>query len=174
MVGYTETSLETGPDVWALPAGGDRKPRVIVRTPFDDGYPRLSPDGHWLAYTSDESGRMEVFVQPFAGPGRRSQISNDGGAEPVWSRDGRELFYLNGDKMMAVEITTTPAFKAGTPRLLFEGRYRPGPTDVAGYDVTSDGQRFLRVQPVHPDPPTNQIHVVLNWFEELRRLVPTN
>jgi len=171
---YTEISLETGPDVWALPAGGDRKPRVIVRTPFDDGYPRLSPDGHWLAYTSDESGRMEVFVQPFTGPGRRSQISNDGGAEPVWSRDGRELFYLNGDKMMAVEITTTPAFKAGTPRLLFEGRYRSGPTGVAGYDVTSDGQRFLRVQPVHPDPPTNQIHVVLNWLEELKRLVPTN
>ena len=86
-------------------------------------HPRLSPDGRWLAYTSNEPGRVEVFVQPFAGPGGRSQISTDGGTEPVWSRDGRELFYLNGDRMMAVEITTAPTFRAGTPRLLFEGRY---------------------------------------------------
>ena len=92
---------------------------------------------------------------------------------PVWSRDGRELFYVNGDKMMAVEITTAPAFRAGTPRLLFEGRYLLSPNSVAAYDVSSDGQRFLRVQPMHPDPPANQIHVVLNWTEELKRLVPT-
>ena len=168
---YLDSDLETGTDVWALPAGGDRKPRVIVRTPFAEYYPRLSSDGRWLAYTSNEPGRVEVFVQPFPGPGGRFQISADGGTEPVWSRDGRELFYLNGDKMMAVEITTTPAFKAGTPRLLFEGRYLFSPNSVAGYDVSADG-RFLRVQPMHPDPPANQIHVVLNWFEELRRGVP--
>ena len=157
--------------MWALPAGGDRKPRVVVRTPFREEYPRLSPDGRWLAYTSNEPGRIEVFVQPFAGPGGRTQISIDGGTEPVWSHDGRELFYLNGDRMMAVEITTAPTFRAGTPRLLFEGRYVVSPTSVAAYDVASDGQRFLRVQPMHPDPPSNQIHVVLNWFEELKRRV---
>ena len=113
----------TASDVWALPADGDRKPRAVVTTPFSESSPRLSPDGRWLAYTSNEPGRAEVFVQPFAGPGGRSQISTDGGSEPVWSRDGRELFYLNGDRMMAVEITTAPAFRAGAPRLLFEGRY---------------------------------------------------
>jgi hypothetical protein len=90
----------------------------------------------------------------------------------VWSRDGRELFYVNGDKMMVVDITTTPAFRAGTPRLLFEGRYVFPPNGVASYDVASDGQRFLRVQPMHPDPPANQIHVVLNWLEELKQRVP--
>jgi serine/threonine-protein kinase len=169
---YFTNDPATGQDVWALPAGGDRKPRGVVRTPFNEQYPRLSPDGHWLAYTSNEPGRVEVFVQPFPGPGSRSQISIDGGTEPVWSRDGRELFYLSGDKMMAVEITTAPTFRAGTPRLLFEGRYISSTNGVAAYDVASDGRRFLRVQPMHPDPPANQIHVVLNWHEELRRLVP--
>ena len=169
---YYAIDPATASDVWALPAGGDRKPRVIVRTPFTEAYPRLSPDGRWLAYTSNESGRVEVFAQPFPGPGGRSQISTDGGTEPVWSRDGRELFYVNGDKMMAVEITTTPAFRAGAPRLLFEGRYLFSPNAVAAYDASADGRRFLRVQPMHPDPPANQIHVVLNGFEELRRLVP--
>ena len=137
-------------------------------------FPRLSPDGRWLAYTSNEPGRIEVFVQPFPGPGGRSQISIDGGTEPVWSRDGRELFFLSGDKMMAVQITTAPIFTAGTPQALFEGRYLFGPNSVAAYDVAADGQRFLRVQPMHPDPPVDQIQVVLNWTEELKRLVPTN
>ncbi|MGH9254272.1 MAG: protein kinase domain-containing protein, partial [Vicinamibacterales bacterium] len=146
----------TSADVWALPGGGDRNPRVVVQTSFTERFARLSPDGRWLAYTSDEPGRVEVFVQPFPGPGGRTQISTDGGTEPVWSSNGRELFYINGDRMMAVDVTTTPVFKAGTPRLLFEGRYIPSPNGVAAYDVSRDGQRFLRVQPLHPDPPTNQ------------------
>jgi serine/threonine-protein kinase len=171
---YSESDPETGLDVWALPAGGDSKPRVIIRTPFVENFPRLSPDGRWLAYASDESGRADVLVQAFPASGGRSQISSDGGTEPVWSRDGRELFYVNGDKMMAVEITTTPVFRAGAPRLLFEGRYLLSPNGVAAYDVAADGRRFLRVQPMHPDPPTNQIHVVQNWFQELKRLVPVN
>jgi hypothetical protein len=134
-------------------------------------YPTLSPDGRWLAYTSDESGRPEVFVQPFPGPGAKSQISTGGGIEPVWSPNGRELFYLSGDRMMAVDISMSPGFKAGAPRALFEGRYLRSPNGVAAYDVAADG-RFLMVQPLHPDPPTNQIQIVLNWFEELRRIVP--
>ena len=91
-----------------------------------------------------------------------------GGTEPVWSRDGRELFYLNGDAMMAVEIRTSPTFAAGAPRMLFQGRYVQSPNSVASYDVSADGQRFLRVQPMHPDPPRDQIQVTLNWFEELK------
>ncbi|MGH9256885.1 MAG: hypothetical protein ACRD3C_20170, partial [Vicinamibacterales bacterium] len=97
------------------------------------------------------------------------QVSTDGGIEPAWSRDGRELFYVSGDRMMAVDIRTTPTLAAGTPRLLFEGRYVRSPNNVAAYDVAADG-RFLMVQPLHPDPPTNRIQVVLNWFEELRRI----
>jgi len=168
---FHSTDPATGFDIWALPTGGDRKPRVIVNTRFDEQHPRLSPDGRWLAYTVNETGREEVFVQPFPGPGGRSLISTDGGSEPVWSRDGRELFYVSDNRMMAVDIRTAPAFAAGTPRALFEGRFIPSPNDVAAYDVGADG-RFLMVQPLHPEPPTDQIQVVLNWFDELRRLAP--
>jgi hypothetical protein len=100
------------------------------------------------------------------------QISTNGGIEPVWARDGRELFYLSRDAMMAVEVRTTPAFNIGTPRTLFRGTYVLSPNAVASYDVTSDGKRFLRVQSAHPDPPTDHIQIVLNWTEELKRLVP--
>jgi serine/threonine-protein kinase len=169
---YLDLDPATGSDIWALPSGGDHKPRAVVRTPFAEMYPRLSPDGRWLAYTSDESGRIEVIVQSFPEPGGKTQISTSGGVEPVWSRDGRELFFLNGDAMMAVEIRTSPTFSAGAPRMLFEGRYVLSPNFVASYDVSADGQRFLRVQPMHPDPPTDRIQVTLNWFEELKRLAP--
>jgi Tol biopolymer transport system component len=164
----------TGIDIWALPSGGDRKPRVVVRTPFAEWYPRLSPDGRWLAYTSNESGREEVLVQSFPESRGRMQVSTGGGTEAVWSRDGRELFYLNGDAMMAVEIRTSPTLTVGSPRMLFEGRYVPAPNGVASYDVSADGQRFLRVQPMHPDQPTDRIQVTLNWFETLKRLTPAN
>jgi len=170
---YTATDPATGSDVFALPFGGDRKPRAVVKTPIAEDNPRLSPDGHWLAYVSSESGRFEVIVQSFPDAGGRTQISTSGGIEPVWSRDGRELFYLNGDAMMAVEIRTSPTFSAGTPRMLYEGRYVLSPNGVASYDMSADGQRFLRVQPMHPDPPTREIQVTLNWLEELKQRVPT-
>jgi hypothetical protein len=112
-------------------------------------------------------------VQPFPGPGAKTQISTEGGAEPVWARNGRELFYRNGDKMMAVDITTQPSITAGSPRLLFEGRYEFSGNGDSGYDVSLDGQRFLMIQPVEPEQPATQINVVLNWFEELKRRVPT-
>ena len=105
------------------------------------------------------------------GAGRR--LSTSGGTEPVWSRDGRELFYLNGDAMMAVEESGRhQRSQPGAPRMLFEGRYVLSPNGVASYDVSADGRWFLRVQPIHADPPTDQIQVTLNWFEELKRLVP--
>ena len=167
-------SSSTGRDIWVLPMEGERKPSPFLQTPFNEAAPRFSPDGRWLAYVSDESGRREVYVQPFPGPGGKWQISTDGGVEPVWARNG-ELFYRNenGDKMMVVDFTTEPTFRAGNPRLLFEGFYqrREGGGNRAYYDVTSDGQRFLMVQAVAG---AGQIHVVLNWFEELKRLVPTN
>jgi len=171
---YHETDPTTGSDIWILASGGDRKTRAVVRTPSAEGNSRLSPDGRWLAYASNESGRNEVMVQSFPEPGSRTQVSTSGGIDPVWSRDGRELFYLNGDAMMIVEVRTSPAFTVGAPRKLFEGRYVPAPNGVASYDVSADGQRFLRVQPMHPDPPTDRIQVTLNWFETLRRLAPAN
>jgi serine/threonine-protein kinase len=171
---YYDSDPATGFDIVALPVGGDRKPRAVVKTPFTEQFPRLSPDGHWIAYTSNESGRAEVLVQSFPDAGARTQISTSGGIEPVWSRDGRELFYLDGDAMRVVEVRTSPTFSAGAPRLLYEGRFIQSPNGVASYDVSMDGQRFLRVQPLHPDPPTHEIQVTVNWFEELKRLAPTD
>jgi Tol biopolymer transport system component len=107
----------------------------------------LSPDGRWLAYVSNESGGYEVYVQPFPGPGRKWQVSTEGGTEPVWSRNGRELFYRSGRKMMAVDIATGPAFAAGIPKMLFDGDYARLTTVFGGqnYDVTPDGQHFIMV-----------------------------
>jgi serine/threonine-protein kinase len=156
---------------------GKRKARPFLQTQFKEGAPVFSPDGHWLAYTSNETGQFEVYVQPFPGPGAKWQISTEGGDQPVWARNGRELFYRQEDKMMAVEVTTRPTFSARTPALLFAGHYlhrslHHSPLDPAPYDVTPDGRRFLMIQSDPQEPSATQINVVLNWFEELKRRVP--
>jgi eukaryotic-like serine/threonine-protein kinase len=189
MLAFIEVNPATGRDIWVLrmsaPSSGSgqgpspdsgqgRKAQPFLRTPFDETEPRFSPDGRWLTYISDESGRYEVYVQPFPGPGGKWQISTEGGIEPVWNPNGRELFYRSGDKMMAVEIATLPGFAAGTPRMLFEGRYDLAPVPTVNYDVSPDGQRFLMLKPSESAvaAPT-QINIVLNWFEELKQKVPT-
>ena len=112
---YTDNNRVRGNDIWVLPLDGNRTAEPFLTTPASENNAHFSPDGHWLAYVSDESGRNEIYVQPFPGPGRRWAISTDGGDEPVWSRDGRELFYRNGNAMMAVPITSQPTFAAGVP-----------------------------------------------------------
>jgi Tol biopolymer transport system component/predicted Ser/Thr protein kinase len=163
---FTDSSPTTQSDIWMLGLDGERKQEPFLRTPFSESSATFSPDGRWLAYQSDESGRPEIYVQPFPGPGGKWQISTEGGGGPLWARNGRELFYSNGSQMMTVDIKTEPTFTAGKPRLLFEGQY-------VAYDVSQDGQRFLMVQAVEPEQPATQINLVLNWFEELKRLVPT-
>jgi eukaryotic-like serine/threonine-protein kinase len=174
---FTETSPATGNDIWVLRMS-DHKAQPFLQTPFNEGAPRFSPNGRWLAYVSDESGRFEIYVQPYPGPGGKWLISTEGGTEPVWNRNGRELFYRSGDKkMMAVDIITQPSFSAGKPRMLFEGQYLANPLPNGTqpfYDVSPDGQRFLMLKPIEQAGATpTQINVVLNWTEELKRLVPT-
>ncbi len=169
---YTEYGPATQGDLWACALEGSRTScRPLLRTPANERAPRFAPDGRWLAYVSDESGRDEVYVQPFPGPGGRWQISYSGGNEPVWSRDGRELFYRDGEKMMAVPVTTQPAFSAGSPRPLFEGDYVATRRGEAAYDISPDGRRFLMVRRDPRSAPI-QLNVVLNWFEELKKKVP--
>ena len=173
----------TTPEIWVLrmgdvsPGSGQvGKAQPLYHTGAFEDAPQFSPDGHWLAYVSNESGRTEVYVQPYPGPGGKWLISTDGGTEPQWNRNGRELFYRVGDKMMAVDIGTQPSFAVGKPRQLFEGHYLPNSLGYgdANYDVSPDGQRFLMLKSVEQQQtgPT-QINVVLNWTEELKRLVPT-
>ena len=160
-------------DIWTVRVDEKSQPRPFLQTRFAEGAPTFSPDGQWLAYVSNESGRNEVYMQPFPGPGARILISAGGGSEPVWPRRGHELFYRNGDSMMAVEITTGRAFSAGKPRHLFDGRYARSTGLWPNYDVAADGRRFLMVKGVEEFTVPTQINVVLNWDRELKRLVPT-
>ena len=189
LLAFHEVNPNTQRDIWVLrmsdpsPGSGQapslgsgqvRKAQPFLRTRFDEAGPRFSPDGRWLAYISNESGRYEIYVQPYPGPGGKWQISTEGGNEPVWNPNGRELFYRSGNKMMVVDITTQPGFAAGTPRKLFEGLYDPAPYPLANYDVSRDGQRFLMIKPSESaEAAPTQINVVLNWFEELKQKVPT-
>ncbi len=170
---YSENHPTNGHDIWVVALEGERKPTLFLQTRFDELVPRISPDGRWVAYVSNESGRYEVYVRPFPTDGGKWQISTEGGVEPLWARGGRELFYRNGDKVMALDITTESSFQAGVPRLVFEGSYvrHGGPPEV-NFDVTSDGQRFLMLKATEQQP-QSEIRVVLNWFEELKEQVPS-
>jgi eukaryotic-like serine/threonine-protein kinase len=173
LLAFIEVNPTTGYDIWVV-RPGDHKAQPFLRTPFTESAPRFSPDGRWLAYISNESGRYEVSVQPYPGPGGKWQISTEGGTEPAWNPNGRELFYRSGEKMMAVVIATQPSFAAGKPQVLFEGRYEPSPATSPNYDVSPDGQRFLMLKPAEAsEAAPTQINVVLNWFKELKRQVPT-
>jgi len=156
-------------EIWMLRSGGDASP--FLATPFNERGPMFSPDGHWVAYVSDESGRDEVYVQPYPDGGRIVAISNEGGREPMWSPDGRELFYRLGGQMMVVRVETKPTFSAEEPRLLFEGTYLQD-LNTTNYDVSPDGKRFVMIRP-DEESTLAQIIVIQNWTEELKRLVPT-
>jgi serine/threonine-protein kinase len=167
---FGQNSSTTGRDIGMVRLEGERQPEMLLQTPFDEHTGMLSPDDRWLAYVSNESGRAEIYVRPFPGPGGRVQISTEGGMQPMWSRDGRELFYRNGNKMMAVAITMEPELNPGKPEVLFEGGYQIGGRISSNYDVTPDG-RFVMIRTDEKAAPA-QINVVLNWFEELKRLAP--
>jgi len=174
LLAFFEVNPTTGYDLWVLRLG-DRKVQPFLRTSFNEGVPQFSPDGRWLAYISDESGPYEIYVQPYPGPGGKWQVSTEGGREPVWNHNGRELFYRSGNKMMAVDIATQPVFTAGKPRMLFEGQYQLAPATAPNYDVSPDGQRFLMIKASEQASSSSltQIVVVQNWFEELKRRVPS-
>ena len=134
-----------------------------------------APDGRWLAYQSDESGEDRIYVRPFPDvDGGRFPISAGGGTEPLWSPDGRELFYRSGDSLMAVPVRTESAFEAGSAAVLFTGSYRA--RNGRMYDIAPDGQRFLMVKQLETSEGGLVNHVILveNWFEELKRLAPTD
>lgn len=134
--------------------------------------PTLSPDGRWVAYASNESGRYEIYVRPTSGAAGKELISSDGGVEPLWSPASTELFYRNGDRMLAVDVITHAGFEHGKPRVLFEGSYSFDVIDSQNYDVATDGQRFLMIREPTQSA-TTPLNVVLNWFEDLEREVTT-
>ena len=161
-----------GLDLWVHPVSGPRATDPFLQTQFTEAGPKFSPDGRWIAYSSDESGQYEIYVRPYPGPGRKWQVSSGGAEHVLWSRDGRELFYRNGPKFMSVPITLEPDFTAGKPRLLFEGPYAL--VGNQSYEVTRDGKRFLVLEPVEKErAPVTYFNVVLNWFEDVKKKAAT-
>jgi predicted Ser/Thr protein kinase len=156
------------PEIWLYSFEKGAAPRPLLQGPFRHPGAWLSPDGRWLAYLSDESGKVELYVTAFPGPGGKWQISTDGADSARWGRDGREIFYRKDKKLFQVAIATTPAFSASRPELLFEGEYEPG------WDVTPDGKRFLMVKDDTAESAPKHLNLVLNWFEDLKRHAPAN
>ncbi len=160
-----------GGELWTVPLQGEAKATRYYANGFNLGHPTLSPDGRWMAYDSDESGRVDVFIQSFPDPARkRVKVSPDHGSEPMWTEGGRELVFREGNRVMAASIDLATG-ESGTPRLLFSGPYpdNPGWTRPRSYDVTPDGQRFLMTKQPESRP---RVVVVVNWFDELRAKVP--
>ena len=168
---YETIGPRTKRDLWVLPLSGDRKPTPVLQMPFNESFGSFSPDGRWIVYVSDESGRPEVYVQAFPISTGKWQISKDGGSQPRWRRDGKEIFYLAPDsRLMAVAVTAGSTFEADSPKPLFEAGVAP--TGVSNerhqYCVTSDGQRFLLTRPVERRT-AQPITVVLNWTADLKK-----
>jgi Tol biopolymer transport system component len=167
ILAFSESHPETGNDLWILP--GDRKPEPFLRTEFNEVDSMFSPTGRWIAYTSDESGQDEVYVRPFPSSQGKRQVSTEGGRFPVWNPNGKEIFYRDGDKMMVVDVETEGELVLGKPRHLFEV-----PSLRLNYDVTLDGRRFVMIEHLQSRPVSDQLVLIQNWAEELKRLVPTN
>jgi serine/threonine-protein kinase len=167
---FVRVTPETSGDIYQATLDGDSDIRLILQTPGYDGSAQLSPDGRWLVYTSDESGQQQVYLRPFPGPDQRWQVSTQGGTQPIWNRSGREIFYRDGDKMMAVGVSTDAEPVLEDPVQLFERRYAFGTgVTIPNYDVSADGEQFLMVR---EDSSAIRLNLVLNWTAELERLAP--
>jgi len=161
-----------GTSIWVMRLDGDRTPHHLFQAPAGESDGQLSPDGKWIAYEAEVSSRSEISVAPFPGPGPRRQVSTNGGTEPLWSRDGRELFFQNGATLMGVNVTGGSTLSASTPHVVHEGRFLKSINGNTPSSITRDGTRFLRIQQVEPERAITHIDLVLNWFDELKaRLV---
>ncbi|HYR42185.1 MAG TPA: hypothetical protein VER98_04115, partial [Terriglobia bacterium] len=165
---------QTNTDLWVLPVSGDKKPFPFLKTPFEERYGQFSPDGKWIAYQSNESGRSEIYVQPFPGPGGKFQISSNGGAQARWNKNGKEIFYVSLDsKMMAAPVKLSPdgqSLETGTPAALFPVRIAGGPLgpNKQQYAVSSDGHRFL-VNLAADEGAASPITLIYNWKPQIAK-----
>jgi serine/threonine-protein kinase len=160
----------TANDIMIIDRQDKTEAQPFLKTQFGEGAPMFSPDGRWIAYVSNKSGRNEIYMRPFPGPGEEWTISTEGGIEPIWARNTGELFYRQGDTMMSVDVKTGPNLVVGKPRRVFEGHYATSGALFANYDVTPDGKRLLMVKGSVQEAPA-QINLVLNWLEDVKRLV---
>jgi eukaryotic-like serine/threonine-protein kinase len=169
---FVDGRPDTGSDIALLDVSSKRV-TSFINSQYEEWYPEISSDGRWMAYTSDESNRQEVYIRPFPGPGRKQQVSSEGGSEPLWARNGKQLFYRWLDQVWVVDVQVDGGLTTGKPRLLFEkpGYSRAYP--IRAWDLSLDSQRFLMVKFENRKPtPVTEMILIQNWFEELKRLVP--
>ncbi|MBP1610283.1 MAG: prkC 10, partial [Acidobacteria bacterium] len=179
LLGFPQTDI----GMLSMKNGGENKP--LLQEKYNETQPQISPNGKWMAYISDESGRHEVYVCPFPDVNKgKWQVSTSGGDSPLWSPDGKELFYRSGDAAMALSVKTEPGFSlVGIPQILFRGmhvsyNFNPIPLELNTWDISSDNKRFLMIKsaPFPDEKSTTEtprvINIVLNWTEELKQRVP--
>jgi serine/threonine-protein kinase len=168
-----ENHADTGLDIALLDVRSGRV-TPLLNSQFNEEFPDFSPDGRWIAYTSDESNRNEVYMRPFPGPGMKQQVSSEGGVEPLWARNGKQLFYRWQNQVWVVDVRTDGGLATSKPHLLFEKPGYTGGDPIRCYDLSIDGQRFLMVKREQTKPtPVTEMILVQNWFEEIKRLAPT-
>jgi serine/threonine-protein kinase len=168
---YGELNPTTNFDIYAMPMSGDRTPRALVATGFDERRPALSPDGQWMAYQSDELGSFEVHVRRFPDVDReRHLVSAGGGASPLWAPDGQSIYYRNRGKVFRVRVTTSPEFKAQAPEQVLDGLPLADAVGMS-YDLAPDGERFIVVRPVGRVDEAVEYRVIVNWIEEVKARV---
>jgi Tol biopolymer transport system component len=164
---FTEFAPGTGPDIWLLSMAGERNVLPLLRNQCAEWGGAFSPDGRWFAYTADESGVDQIYVCSVQSPGEKHQVSTAEGREPVWGRDGKELFFRDWKGLMSVGIQAEPDFNLDPPHIVVSGEYEMGSIPVfPNYDVSADGQRFILIPQEQREK--QQINLDLNWFEELK------
>jgi eukaryotic-like serine/threonine-protein kinase len=166
----------SGHDIWLMRLGGGKRPlpgrpELFLGNPFSECHGQISPDGHWMVYSSNQSGSSEIYVTSYPKPGRVQQISNGGGRKPIWNPAAPEIVYLKGRQVYAADVSLGPDFRAGEPRLLFEGPFPD--VEGFGFDITADGQRFLMLENRDFLEPAVNLTVITNFFDELRRRAPS-
>jgi serine/threonine-protein kinase len=167
---FTEYHPESGADIWMCAPRGATPPQPIVRTAFNEYSPAVSPCDRRLAYTSDDSGRPEVYVAPFPAADRRIQVSTNGGSEPIWSRDGSRLYYRSGSSVISVECDRGDPIVASARRVA-DGPYLPAAvTGLPNYDVTAEGD-FLLIEQEAAQARPDELSVIVDWFAELSRVI---
>ena len=174
VAGFHAQLPESGWDVSLLEMDGDGLPTPLLSGPFDEGRPALSADGRWLAFQSNESGDWEIYVQPFPGPGPRTQVSSGGGMSPVWGPAPGELFYRREQQVVFVQVTAGDEFEVGVSEVLFEDSYVPEDDGLSNrqYDIAPDGRLLMLREEPSLATEAVRIVVVQNWFEELTERVP--
>jgi serine/threonine-protein kinase len=172
LLAFSEIDPATRWDIWLFDIE-ERKARPLFRSGSNETHPMFSPDGRWLAYTSDETGQQQVYVISFPDGAGKWQISTEGGSEPLWSKDGRKLFYRAGERVMSVVIDEGGGFKASKPQMVFEGKYKIETIALLpSYDLAANGDRFVMMKSDGDATPT-RLNLVVGWFEDLKRRVPS-